>query len=87
MTKIKTSDSITQSEVFLLCPTGLRRANSFHIRPHPALFPFDYRKVFKYDLLGQHLVAKVARTEKYGVLFRVVYPFVEQKHLQLPLFE
>ena len=58
-----------------------------HIRPHPALLPFDRRKVFKHDLLGQHLVAKVARTEIHGVLFRVVYPFVEQKYLHLPFFE
>lgn len=32
-------------------------------------------------------MAKVTRTEIHGVLFRVVYPFVEQKYLHLPFFE
>ena len=32
-------------------------------------------------------MTKVARPEKYSILFRIVYPFIEQKYLHFPFFE
>ena len=53
---------------------------------HPAQFLF-HREVLKDNLLRQHPVAEVTRTERHPVQVIVLYPFVEQQQFQFFVLE